>query len=137
MMLIIRGRARAELCPIKKKDQEKHYFEHRKSQLYKVYPDEVYRMTIYKYGIMQKKEEEVLVFPENSLLPDHPRGESYDFDKLAAELDEHKIMMPRSTFGGLNLAIKQMNQTRKGLKPMLPFLIVACVLAYAFLFGGS
>lgn len=137
MMLIIRGRARAELCPIKKKDQEKHYFEHRKSQLYKVYPDEVHRMTIYKYGVMQKKEEEVLIFPENSLLPDHPRGESYDFDKCAAELDEHKIMMPKSSFGGLNLAIKQMNQTRKGLKPMLPIVIVCCVLAYAFLFGGA
>ena len=137
MMLIIRGRARAELCSIKKKDQEKHYFEHRKSQLYKLYPDEVHRMTIYKYGVMQKKEEEVLIYPENSLIPDHPRGESYVFDKLAAELDSHKIMMPKSPLGGLNLAIKQMNQTRKGLAPMLPIIIVAAVLAYAFLFGGS
>lgn len=137
MMLIIRGRARAELCGIRKKDQEKHYFEHRASQLYKLYPDEVHRMTIYKYGVMQKKEEEVLVYPENSLVPDHPRGEAYQFDKLASELDGHKIMLPKKSFGNLNLAIKQMNATRKSLAPMVPVIIVAAVLAYSFLFGGS
>lgn len=135
MLTIIRGRARVEVCAIKRKDQEKHYFEHRKSQLYKVYPDDLHRMTIYKYGVMQKREEEVIVYPENSLVPDHPRGECYVFDKCASELDEHKIMMPRNTFGGMNLMIKQANQMRKGLKPMLAPLIVVCVLAYAFLFG--
>lgn len=135
MMTIIRGRARVELCPIKRKDQEKHYFEHRKSQLYKVYPDDLHRMTIYKYGVMQKREEEVIVYAENSLIPDHPRGQSYDFDKCASELDEHKIMMPRSAFGGMNLMIKQANDLRKGIKPMLAPLIVVCVLAYAFLLG--
>lgn len=135
MLTIIRGRARVEVCAIKRKDQEKHYFEHRKSQLYKVYPDDLHRMTIYKYGVMQKREEEVIVYPENSLVPDHPRGECYAFDKCASELDEHKIMMPRNTFGGMNLMIKQANQMRKGLKPMLAPLIVVCVLAYAFLFG--
>lgn len=135
MLTIIRGRARVEVCAIKRKDQEKHYFEHRKSQLYKVYPDDLHRMTIYRYGVMQKREEEVIVYPENSLVPDHPRGESYDFDKCASELDEHKIMMPKSAFGGMNLMIKQANQMRKGLKPMLAPLIVVCVLAYAFLFG--
>lgn len=133
MMIIIRGRARAELCPIKKKDQEKHYFCHRASQLYKVYPDDLHRMTIYRYGQLVKKEEEVLIFPENSLAPDHPRGESYEFDKCAAELDEHKLMAPKSTFGGLNLMIK----LRTGLKPLLPALIVVCVLAYSFIFGGN
>ena len=137
MMIIIRGRARAELCPIKRKDQEKHYFNHRASQLYKVYPDDLHRMTIYKYGQLVKKEEEVLIFPENSLKPDHPRGESYEFDKCAAELDEHKLMAPKSAFGGLNLMIKQANQVRTGLKPLLPALIVVCVLAYSFLFGGN
>lgn len=135
MMIIIRGRARAELCPIKRKNQELHYFEHRKSQLYKAYPDDLHRMVVYKYGVLQKKEEEVICFPENSLVPDHPRGEAYDFDKCASELDEHKIMLPRSTFGGMNLALKQMNQAGKSLKPMLPVIIVSCVLLYAFIFG--
>lgn len=136
MMIIIRGRARVELCPIKKKDQEKHYFCHRNSQLYKMYPDDLHRMTTYRYGKLIKQEEEVIVYPENSLIPDHPRGESYEFDKMAAELDEHKLMAPKSAFGGMNMMIKQANQIRTGLRPMLPMLIVCCVLAYAFLFGG-
>lgn len=135
MMMIIRGRARVELCPIRKKDQEKHYFEHRKSQLYKAYPDDLHRMTIYKYGVLQKKEEEVIVYPENSLMPDHPRGEAYDFDKCASELDMHKMMQPKSAFKGMNLYFKQANQASQSLKPLLAPLIVVCVLAYSFLLG--
>lgn len=135
MMMIIRGRARVELCPIKKKDQEKHYFEHRKSQLYKAYPDDLHRMTIYKYGVMQGKEEEVIVYPENSLLPDHPRGEAYDFDKCASELDEHKIMQGRNGLKTASLFFRQANMASKSLKPMLGPIIVVCVLAYAFIFG--
>lgn len=135
MMLIIRGRARVELCGIKKKDQEKHYFDHRNSQLYKVYPSELHRMVIYKYGELQKKEEEVKVFPEGSLIPDHPRGESYDFDKLASELDEHKLMTPKSVFGRVNILIKQANEVRTSLKPLIFPLLAVCLIAYAFIFG--
>lgn len=135
MMMIIRGRARVELCQIKRKDQEKHYFEHRASQLYKAYPDDLHRMTIYKYGKMQAKEEEVIVYPENSLVPDHPRGESYDFDKCASELDAHKIMQRKSSFKGFNVYFKEANKGMNSLKPMLGPIIVVCVLAYAFIFG--
>ncbi len=135
MIVIIRGRARAEICSIKKKDLEKHYFEHRKSQLYKVFPDDMHRMTIYKYGVMQKKEEEVIVYPENSLKPDHPQDQCYEFDVMASELAQHKLMLPKSTFGKINLMMKQINQTKKSLMPILPMMIVCLVVAYAFIFG--
>lgn len=131
MKILIVGTNRAEYSKIKPKDYDKHFFEIRR-QLYKAYPDGLTRTIITEYGRRQH-DEEFIVYKENAIVPYHPRQQQYTMAKIISEIDEHKLMTAKSTFGGMKLMMKQAGDVWKQLKVMLPILAAGIILLYAVL----
>ena len=134
MMVIIIGKNRVEFCTVKKKDLSKHFYTTR-GQLYKVFPDALRPMEIYKNGAWVRSES-VIVFEENGTTPYKCRYEGdYQMDAILASIDEHKIMSQKTkpffswTKGG----------NFKEIMNNLPMLIVGAVIIIAlvggFIFG--
>ena len=67
MKVYIIGRNRVEMCTVKPRDYDKHFFVTR-GQLYKMYPDNLMRTIRYEYGV-RRRDEEVIIYPENGVKP--------------------------------------------------------------------
>lgn len=132
-IILIIGKNRAEFCRPKKKDVDvKHFFVTR-NQLYKVYPDMYVRCRRYWCDI-EMGTDEFVVYPENGIRPHIQAGAYTNFDKLMMDIDEHKMTstgIGKKPFGVLN------SKTVSSLKELFPFIIMGCVLAYAFLSNGG
>lgn len=130
MMVIIIGKNRVEFCSVKKKDLTKHFYTTR-GQLYKVYPDALRPMEIYKNGAWVRSES-VIVFEENGTEPYKCKYlEDYGMDAILSSIDEHKIMSGKK---------KAYFEWMKGagfkeIMNNLPLIIVGVVLVIA-LIGG-
>ena len=131
MKILIIGTNRAEYSKIKPKDYDKHFFEIRR-QLYKAYPDGLTRCIVTEYD-RRKHDDEYIVYKENSIVPYHTRNQQYTMGKIISEIDEHKLMTSKSTFGSMRLMMKQATDRWKQLKVMLPILVAGIILLYAVL----
>lgn len=136
MMVIIIGANRAELYKVKANEQDKHFIQS-KGQLYKVYPDGLRRMRIYGADGKEKDSEEVLVYPENGIVPYKPTTTPYDADRILAEIDGHKEARGMGGLLGPTAYIKAGVDMWKQIRPILPMLIAVVVVAYAFVSGRS
>lgn len=137
MQVIIIGKNRVEVCTVKKKDYNKHFFSTR-SQLYRVYPDSFVRMKIDYFG--KFSDEEVVIYPENSEIPlDNPNGIDYSGDAFLEDIHIHKEMS-NGTWFKKKLSFSNIGSIWDTLtKFAIPILVVG-VLAYAFIgqaLGGS
>lgn len=135
MQIIIEGMNRTEFCKPKSQDVDSRRFYATRGQLYRAYPDQFTRMRIYEYGV-ETGTDEVIVYQENSIHPRVIRGTNVDYEKMMADIDEHKIMsgpglVKKSPFGLLS------SRTISKLYTMGPMLLVGIVLLYAFLANGG
>lgn len=132
-IILLIGRNRAEFCKPKPKDVDiKHFFVTR-NQLYKVYPDMYVRCRYYFCG-HEMGTDEMIIYPENGIRPHIQNGSFTNFDKLMCDIDEHKMAkygIAKKPYGFMS------SGTKKSLMNLLPFLILALVLGYAFLNGGG
>lgn len=131
MQVHVIGRNRAEICKVKNKDTDKHYFMSRK-MLFSVFPDNLTRCIITKYG-RWKTDEEIIIYKENAIIPYHPKNGCFADWKICAEIDEHKKLL----FNKQSPLTLIANGT-KGLSKIISGSGVAigilAILAYAFLF---
>lgn len=130
MMVIIIGKNRVEYCSVKKKDLAKHFYTTR-GQLYKVYPDALRPMEIYRNGAWVRSES-VIVFEENGTEPYKCKyPEDFSMDATLSSIDEHKIMSGKKKpfftwLGGSNF---------KDIMKNLPLIIVGVVIAIVVIGG--
>lgn len=131
MMLIIIGSSRAEMVKVRKRDYDKHFLVSR-SQLYKIYPDGLERCFVYEHG-RRKADEEVIVYPENGIIPYHPRRQMYNMGKILSEIDNHKncIGERHGLFGNSVVAFGGMRSIWRELAPIAPIVIAGIVLLWA------
>ena len=131
MQVHIIGRNRAEMCRIKNRDTDKHYFMSRR-MLFSVYPDNLTRCIITKYG-RWKTDEEIIIYKENAIIPYHPKNGCFADWKICAEIDEHKKLLI-----GKQSPLTLIANGYKGLSKVIGgsgiALIMLGILAYAFLF---
>lgn len=131
MQVHIIGHNRAEICKIKNKDVEKHFFTSRR-MLFKVYADGLTRCRRTRYG-RPDTDEEIIIYKENAIVPYHPRQVSYLDWKICAEIDEHKKMLTVRQ-SPLTLLSKGYRGVSKALSGgTLTAVIMAGVLIYAFI----
>lgn len=95
MKVLIKGCDAIEIIPVKGKDQAKHFIK-TAGQLYKLYPDGLRRVRIYReyFVIFSKPYEtdEIIVYDENRRTPHYPvLGVAYDQESVLRDIDEHKI----------------------------------------------
>lgn len=131
-IILIVGSNRAEFCKPKPKDVDNKHFFVTRNQLYKVYPDMYVRVRRYWCG-HQVATDEMIVYPENGIRPDIQRGYPTNFDKLMADIDEHKMLnglSKRKSFGTMSSKVRSF-------KKMFPLILVGAVLAYAFITNGG
>lgn len=130
MQVHIVGHNRAEICKIKNRDVEKHFFTSRR-MLFKVYADGLTRCKRTRYG-RPDTDEEIIIYKENAIIPYHPRQVSYLDWKICAEIDEHKKMLTVRQ-SPLTLISKGYKSIAKELSGGLTAVIMAGVLIYAFI----
>lgn len=127
MQIGIKGCDYVYLWNVRKNKQNKIFFRI-KNQMYKVYPSELRRMRIKKYG-ENAGTDAVIIFAEESLQPYHPVDMSYNQDDTLMDIDARKFTYKSklkgsifSRFGGFN-----------NWWPVLVVGIALAVVAFAFL----
>lgn len=128
MQCIIFGANRAEFIKIKRADKEKHFVKVRGSQLYRVYPDQLIRMRIEKFG-KELESDEVIAYAENEIIPYHPRGRDYNSENFLMDIDLHKDMVPR----GSALSYSNVGKAFDFIRQNGMILIIGIVVLYALL----
>lgn len=131
MKIIILGTNRAEINEIKKKDYDKHFFKER-NQCYRIFPDGLTRMRIYKNGVEQESDE-VIVFPENGIIPHQTRGLDYSEKALKGDIDLHKDAIHWGPFNRFKLWIDNGNSIYKAMSPYMALLIAVIIVVWAFI----
>lgn len=132
MRAIIIGWNHAEDINIKVKDFDKHFLQLR-HQSYRVFPDGLTRMRIYKNGVEQESDE-VIVFPENSRIPHNTQGLDYGNLALKSDMDLHKDVISRAGFfNSFKMFIDTGRSIWISLAPYLGIIVAGIVLVYAFL----
>lgn len=134
MKIIILGTNRAEVNTIKAKDFDKHFFR-RRNQAYRVFPDGLTRMRIYIDGVEQESDE-VLVYPENGIVPHITRGLDYSPFAIKTDMDMHKNL--GGTGGFLNrfkLFMDTGGSIYRALAPYLALIVGGLILAWALITG--
>lgn len=89
MQIGIKGTDYIYLWNVKKNKQNKIFFRI-KNQMYKVYPSELRRMRIKKYG-EDAGTDAVIIFKEESIQPYHPVDMSYNQDDTLMDIDARKF----------------------------------------------
>lgn len=130
MQVHVIGHNRAEICKIKNKDVEKHFFTSRR-MLFKVYADGLTRCRRTRYGYPDT-DEEIIIYKENAIVPYHTKQVSYEDWKICAEIDEHKKMLTVRQ-SPLTLLSKGYRSIAKELGGATTALIIMGVLIYAFI----
>lgn len=134
MMIILLGRNRAEPNTIKVKDFDKHFFQARK-QGYRIFPDGLLRMRIFKDGI-EYESEETIVYPENGIIPHKTCGLDYSPLAIKTDIDFHKDATSRNFFNRFKLFADNAHNVYKALAPYLGLIVAGLVVLYAFMFGS-
>lgn len=131
MKIILVGTNRVEVDNIKVRDFDKHFFQARK-QCYRIFPDGLTRMRIYKDGIEQESEE-VIVFAENGTIPHVTRGLDYSPLALKTDIDMHKNATATSFLNRFKLFVDAGGSIYKAMLPYLALVITGIIVAWAFL----
>ena len=132
MKAIILGWNRAEVIEIKTKDFDKHFLESR-HQSYRIFPDGLTRMRVYKNGVEQESDE-VIVFAENGTIPHNTQGLDYSNLALKTDMDLHKdARSDNSPFGRFKFWADTGSSIWKSVAPYLGLIIAGIIVAYAFL----
>lgn len=132
MKAIILGWNRAEVIEIKTKDFDKHFLESR-HQCYRIFPDGLTRMRVYKNGVEQESDE-VIVFAENGTIPHNTQGLDYNNLALKTDVDLHKdARSDNSPFGRFKFWADTGSSIWKSVAPYLSLIIAGIIVAYAFL----
>lgn len=131
MQVHIIGHNRAEICKIKNRDVEKHFFTSRR-MLFKVYADGLTRCLITKHG-HNAGDEEIIIYKENAIIPYHTRQVAYEDWKICAEIDEHKKML-KVRQSPLVLISKGYKSIKGAVGGSLVGVVMVGVLIYAFIF---
>lgn len=131
MRVIIIGWNRAEDTKIKDKDFDKHFFQERK-QCYRIFPDGLTRMRIFKDGVEQESDE-VIVFPENGIIPHLTRGLDYSPEAIKSDIDFHKNATATGFMNRFKLFINASSSIYWGVAPYLGLIITGIIVGCAFL----
>ena len=131
--ITIKGTDHVYLWNVKKNKQNKVFFRIR-NQLYKVYPCELRRMFITRYGEFDGTDA-IIIFKENAIQPYHPRGINYDQDATLEDLDARRLTYKSPIRGGI--FAKLGNSLNGWLWPVLVIGIFGLAVALAFLNGGG
>ena len=92
MIVVIEGVNRMEFCkPAKKADVDNKFFFETRHQLYRVFPEQLTRVDVYRQGVYVGSDE-MIVYPENNITPQLIRGTEVDFEKLMMDIDEAKSL---------------------------------------------
>lgn len=89
MQIGIKGCDYVYLWNVRKNKQNKIFFRI-KDQMYQVYPSELRRMRINKYG-ESAGTDAVIIFTEECLQPYHPKDMSYNQDDILMAIDSRKF----------------------------------------------
>lgn len=127
MQIGIKGCDYVYLWNVKKNKQNKIFFRI-KNQMYKVYPSELRRMRVKKYG-EDWGTDAVIIFNEESLQPYHPRDMSYSQDDTLMDIDARKFTYKSKVKGSIFSKFSGVN----GWWPVLVVGIALAVVAFAFL----
>lgn len=95
MRVLIKGCDAIEIIKVTGKNQAKHFIK-TAGQLYKLYPDGLRRVRIYRrYPVFFSKTyetDEMICYDENRRVPHYPvEGVEYTQEKVLRDIDEHKI----------------------------------------------
>lgn len=131
MKIIIIGTNRVEVDNIKVKDFDKHFFQARK-QAYRIFPDGLTRMRIYKDGIEQDSDE-VIVFAENGTVPHVTRDLDYSPLALKTDIDMHKNATSTSFLNRFKLFVDTGGNIYKALTPYMALIITGLIVGWALL----
>ena len=131
MMIIILGTNRAENTEIKVKDFDKHFFQARK-QAYRMFPDGLTRMRIFIDGVEQESEE-VIVFPENGIIPHLTRGLDYSPGAIKSDIDFHKNATSTGIMDRFKLFASASSNIYSALAPYMALIITGVIVAWALL----
>lgn len=131
MQLIIKGTNRAKIFKVKPKDYDKHFVS-TDGMVYKTYPDGLTRTICTEYG-HPAHDEETIVYAENAIKPYHPRKQCYIFNKILAEIDEHKMADVKPRPSVARLLVSHSSEIRKAWAAYGTAIIVCVVIGYAFL----
>lgn len=137
MQAIIVGANRVEVCPLKKRDYEKWFFQHR-GQTYLIMPQNLVKMRYYdSKGRECKEPEEVIFFREGSSLPYDCREDcvlAYYQDNVLPAIDMEKAVRKSRTKGqGI---LQSATDTMRALYPMAGLIITGIIVLYAFVSGS-
>ena len=131
MKVIIFGTDRCEITEIKRKDFDKHFFQERK-QCYRIFPDGLTKMRIWIDGVEQDSDE-VIVYPENGIVPHVTRGLDYGPGAIKSDIDFHKNATSTSFLGRFNLFVNAGQNIYAGIAPYLALIVTGIIVAWALL----
>lgn len=138
MLAIIVGANRVEVCPLKRRDYEKWFFQHR-GQTYLIMPRNLVRMRFYdEKGREWREPEEVIMFPEGSSLAYDTHEEcvmAYYQDNVLPAIDLERAVRKNKTKG--QGVLQSAANTMNALYPIAGLIITGVVVLYAFLTGAS
>lgn len=127
--IIIIGPTHAYICDIPR-NEGRHFIQFR-GGLYKAYPAAFRRMRVLDTSGRETGSEDVIIYREGAITPYAPGDIDYSLDRTLAEIDEHKLMHSGGSWS--RPFFRAAVQTWNGLLPMMPWIIVGLILAYAFL----
>ena len=131
MKVIILGLNRAEITNIKVKDFDKHFFQERK-QCYRIFPDGLTRMKVYKDGV-EDESDEVIVYPENGIIPHMTRGLDYSPEAIKSDIDFHKNATGTGFMNRFKLFVNATSTIYGGIAPYLALIITGAIVLWALL----
>ena len=129
MQIGIKGIDYIYLWNVKRNKQNKIFFRFR-NQIYKVYPSELRRLRINKYG-ENAGTDAIIMYKEDAIQPYHGRGMNYTQDATLMDLDARKFtyrgMFKGGIFGKLGAGLLD------NYWPLLVLGIAGAIIAMAFL----
>lgn len=92
MMVIITGENRVEVCIPNRRQEGLHFYKSR-GQLYRIFPNCLYRIRKFDYDGLEIGSEEGIIYRENDVVPYDTADFDYRMDRLLSDVYRHKNMM--------------------------------------------
>lgn len=131
MMVIITGENRVEVCIPTRRQEGLHFYKSR-GQLYRIFPNCLYRIRKFDYDGLEIGSEEGIVYRENDVVPYDTADFDYRMDRLLSDVYRHKnmregLLKPSMFFTNVK-SIGQWIFSKVGITGI----VVAIVMIYAF-----
>lgn len=131
MKVILFGTNRCECTEIKRRDFDKHFFQARK-QCYRIFPDNLTRMRIIVDGVEQEMDE-VIVYPENGIVPHVTRGLDCSPGAIKTDIDFHKNATSAGFVNRFKLFVDAGGSIYNGIAPYAALIVGGLIVLWAFL----